>query len=53
MDYSGTLFLTENYADGKLDGESQRFSTLKEVRFPCPNDDSKLCSKVVFEKISE
>jgi antitoxin component YwqK of YwqJK toxin-antitoxin module len=53
MDYSGKLFLEENYKYGKLNGESKRFSTLEEVEFPCENDNSKKCSKMDFKKINE
>lgn len=53
MDYSGTLFLEENYVDGKLNGETKRFSTLKDVNFPCTDDSNKICTKVVFTKILE
>ncbi len=56
--YSGKLFLIENYKDGELDGPCYRYSMLERHTEPCkgsenPRQNSDSCYRFKFHKISE
>jgi antitoxin component YwqK of YwqJK toxin-antitoxin module len=52
-DFSGKLFLEENYKEGKKDGISIQYSFFEEMEKPCDDDPTKMCTKKVFKKIKE
>jgi antitoxin component YwqK of YwqJK toxin-antitoxin module len=52
-DFSGKLFLEENYKQGKRDGISIQYSFFDEIEKPCDDDPTKMCTKKVFKKIKE
>ena len=58
MPYSKQLYLVQNFANGKLDGKSTRFSYLEEEEFPCSEIDNNkslldTCRKYVYQKVLE
>ncbi len=58
MPFSKQLYLVQNFANGKLDGKSTRFSYLEEEEFPCSEIDSNqspldTCRKYVYQKVLE
>lgn len=58
MPYSRQLFLIANYAGGKLDGKSIRYSYLDEEEYPCSELDSNknpwdTCKRYVYKKVNE
>lgn len=51
LPYSGKLYLTETYKDGKLNGKSERFSSIEKVQIPCnENSENDTCFQNVFIK---
>lgn len=52
-EFSGKLFLEENYQEGKKNGTSIRYSFFDEIEEPCADDPMKKCTKIVFKIIKE
>jgi antitoxin component YwqK of YwqJK toxin-antitoxin module len=52
-EYSGKLFLEENYKRGKLSGNVIRYSYLDMIENPCTDDNKKICYESRFVKISQ
>jgi antitoxin component YwqK of YwqJK toxin-antitoxin module len=56
LPYSKQLLLVENYANGKLDGKSTRYSYLTKEEYPCSEKDENsldTCTRFVYEKVFE
>lgn len=53
LDYSGKLYLEQNYKEGKKEGVSIQYSFLEEIEEPCEDDPNKTCTKKVFKKTKE
>lgn len=52
LDYAGKLYLISNYEEGKLNGKSEQFSYLEEIKIPCKegqeNEDGCFKYEVVY-----
>lgn len=53
LDYSGKLYLEENYRNDKLNGECIRYSYFEDIEVPCDDDKEKICTEKKFIKILE
>lgn len=53
LDYSGQLFLEENYRNGNLNGECIQYSYFEDVEKPCLDDIEKTCVEHKLIKVLE